>query len=213
MMLRTLVFLAALMPLVACAQTAQDARQGVDYHVIDAGQPLDPKPGRIEVVEVFSYTCGFCAQLEPRISAWSEDVADDVDVVHLPATFGGPIDNFARGYFAASTLGIADEAHRPMFEAFHAGNRMRQADPDEIAEFYAEFSDEADAERVAQMMKSFSMNARLNRARQFAVRSGIDGTPQIVVNGKYRVVATREGGFDGMLRTVDQLIERERAGD
>lgn len=212
MMLRTLAFLAALVPLVACAQSTQEARQGVDYYVIDNGQPLDPKPGRIEVVEVFSYACGFCAQLEPVITAWSKDVADDVDVVHLPATFGGAIDNFARGYFVASSLGIAEASHRPMFQAFHGENRMRQADPDEIAAFYAGFSDEADADRISQMMKSFSMNARLNRARQFSVRSGIDGTPQIVVNGKYRVVATRDGGFEGMLRTVDQLVERERSG-
>jgi protein dithiol oxidoreductase (disulfide-forming) len=214
MMFRTLLLAVALVPLAACAQDAtEQPRQGVDYHAIPNGQPLDPKPGRIEVVEVFAYTCGFCAQLEPVITPWAADVADDVDVVHLPAAFGGAIDNFARGYFAASSLGIAEQAHRPMFDAFHKEGRMRQGSEQEIAEFYAGFSDEVDAERMLQMMKSFAMNSRINRARQFAANAGIDGTPQIVVNGKYRVVSTREGGFDGMLRTVDMLIERERSGD
>lgn len=209
-MIRSLVFLAALVPLVACAQNTADPQRGVDYHEIVDGQPLDAKPGVVEVVEVFSYACGFCAQLEPTITRWSASVADDVEVVHLPAVFGGAADNFARGYFAAQTLGIADEAHRPLFRAFHTENRMRQGNEAEIAEFFATYSDEVDGDRFLQNMKSFSMNARLNRARQFAVRSGIDGTPQIVVNGKYRVVATRDGGFDGMLRTVEKLVERER---
>lgn len=214
-LLKSLVFLAALAPLVACGQnsTGGEARQGLDYHVIPNGQPLDPKPGKVEVVEVFSYACGFCAQLEPKITEWAKQQPEHVDIVHLPAPFGGPIDNFARGYFAAQSLGIAEEAHRPMFQAFHEQGRMRQGDEREIAEFFAGFSDEADTERVLQMMKSFSMNSRINQARQFTVNSGIDGTPQIVVAGKYRVISTREGGFDGMLRTVEQLVERERASN
>lgn len=212
MRLRLFAFLLALVPLVACAQNAGAPQQGHDYHVIRDAQALDPRPGRIEVVEVFSYACGFCAQLEPIISRWQGNLADDVDFVHLPATFGGAIDNFARGYFVAEQAGIAADVHRPMFNAFHVEGKMRQGNEREIAEFMAGFADDMDADRYLQSMKSFSMNARVNRARQFSVRTGVDGTPQIIVNGKYRVVATRDGGFDGMLRTVEHLIERERNG-
>ena len=37
------------------------------------------------------------------------------------------------------------------------------------------------------------------------------GTTEMVVNGKYRISAAMAGGFEGMLRVADFLIEKERA--
>ena len=34
---------------------------GTDYAVIAGGQPFDPLNGKIEVVEIFGYTCPHCA--------------------------------------------------------------------------------------------------------------------------------------------------------
>ncbi len=59
--------------------------------------------------------------------------------------------------------------------------------------------------------ESFGLEARLNRAKQFAMRSQVDGTPTLVVNGKYTVQVTQAGGWEGMLNTVDHLVARERA--
>ena len=36
-------------------------------------------------------------------------------------------------------------------------------------------------------MQSFGVTAKLNRAKQFAMRTGVNATPTIIVNGKYRV--------------------------
>ena len=60
-------------------------------------------------------------------------------------------------------------------------------------------------------MNSFGITSKVNRAKQFALRTGVQATPTIIFNGKYRVSVTRDRGFEGMLRTVDFLIAKERA--
>jgi thiol:disulfide interchange protein DsbA len=37
------------------------------------------------------------------------------------------------------------------------------------------------------------------------------GTPEMVINGKYRVSSRMSGGFEGMIKVSDFLIAKERA--
>jgi thiol:disulfide interchange protein DsbA len=57
-------------------------------------------------------------------------------------------------------------------------------------------------------MNSFAIDSRLNRAKQFIQRSGVEGTPTLVVNGKYRITGRSP---EDSLRIANQLLERERA--
>ena len=59
-------------------------------------------------------------------------------------------------------------------------------------------------------MASPAIDAQLEQAREFMLRSGVEGTPSIVVNGKYRVIGT---SFEDMLRITDHLVARERAAN
>ena len=45
--------------------------------------------------------------------------------------------------------------------------------------------------------------------RQFMVRSGVSGTPTIVVNGKYRVTGGRT--YQDVMQITDRLIQKARA--
>ena len=57
-------------------------------------------------------------------------------------------------------------------------------------------------------MTSFAIDAKLKRAQQFLQRSGVDSTPTLVVNGKYRVIGKT---FEDSLRIADHLVAQERA--
>ena len=48
------------------------------------------------------------------------------------------------------------------------------------------------------------------KAKDFAMRSGVESTPTLIVNGKYRVLGRTETGYDGLLKTAEFLIQRER---
>ena len=45
-------------------------------------------------------------------------------------------------------------------------------------------------------------------AKNFAQRAGVEGTPTLIVNGKYKVTGT---SFEDMLRIASGLIAKERA--
>lgn len=182
---------------------------GTHYVEIEDGAPYQALNGQVEVVEVFGYTCPACASFEPVIAAWKQRQPDDVRVTLLAAPFGGFWQPYAKAYYAAEAMDLVDATHKPMFDAIHRERRLpaQGVSTDAIAAFYA--SHGADAAKFAQTMESFAVSGQMRRASQFIERTGVDATPTMVVNGKYRVVSGQD--FQEVLRIVDHLVERERA--
>jgi thiol:disulfide interchange protein DsbA len=205
----SLVALATL-PLFAAAATpaAQGLVAGVDYVDMPGGTAFAPQPGKIEVVEVFGYTCPHCAHFEPLLRAWKAKLPADVEVVAVPAPFGGYWIPYAQAFYAAQSMGLLDRTHSAMFRANHEQRRLPigSATPARIAGFYADYG--ADPEKFAQAMTSPQTQAKLVQARDFLQRSGVEGTPSLIVAGKYRVLGN---SAQDMLRIADALIQRERA--
>ncbi|NYZ61511.1 thiol:disulfide interchange protein DsbA/DsbL [Luteimonas deserti] len=179
---------------------------GTDYVVIENGQPFGPGAG-IEVAEVFAYWCGHCAAFEPLVGAWKARLPADVRFAAVPAVFDER-DQFPRAFFASEAMGTLERTHGATFNAVHIERKLRQnADADSIVAFYGSLG--VDPARLRSTMQSFAVNANLGRARQFAVRSGVNATPTIVVNGKYRV--TGGNSLEDILRITDHLVAMERA--
>lgn len=200
----------------AAAAALQAAAQGPapvageDYIEVQGGQPFDPLAGKVEVVEVFGYVCPACASFQPLISAWKRKLPADVRFTYVPALFGGTWDRYARAYYTSEAMGLVDKTHDDLYNAIHIqqtlkGERGQDSDQD-IAAFYGRHG--ADPQQFVSTMASFSVDAKLNKAKQFAMRSGIDSTPSVVINGKYRV---KGKSFEDLLRIANQLIARERA--
>ena len=182
---------------------------GTDYVEIAGGQPFQPGTGKIEVAEAFGYTCPHCATFEPLVSAWKAKLPADVSFVPVAAPFGGYWMPYAKAFYAAEGMGLLGKTHEAMFRAIHIERTLpvQGVSDEQLGAFYAKYG--ADAKAFASTMSSFAIAGKLKRAEQFLVRSGVDGTPSIVVNGKYRVIAT--GGFENVLRVADHLIAMERA--
>lgn len=180
---------------------------GTDYDLIEGGRPFAPAAGRVEVAEVFGYGCPACARFEPMLAAWKAKLPADVTVTPVAAPFGGAWIPFARAYYTAQALGAATRTHARVFLAIHeAGELPRNPNEDELATFYAGHG--VPAARFAQTYGSAAIDAQLERARAFIERSGVDHTPTLVVQGKYRVHGE---SFEDMLRIAEHLIARERA--
>lgn len=184
--------------------------EGTDYLVLKAGAPFAPATGKIEVAEIFGFVCPACNAFQPKIAAWKAGLPSDVHFVYVPAMFGGTWDNYAKAFYAAQNLGVEDKTHDALYAAIHVtqelkGERGRDT-PEDIAAFYAKHG--VDAKKFLAEMNGFSVNGQTNKAKQFAQRSEITGTPSVIVNGKYLV---KGKGFDDMLRIADHLIARERA--
>jgi thiol:disulfide interchange protein DsbA len=185
-------------------------RPGVDYEVLSAPQPLWASKGKIEAAEVFGYTCIHCAHLQPELNAWHKTAPADIRWEYVPAVFGEPWDTFARAYFAAELLGVRERTHDAVFKAVHVDHVLKTGSADEVADLYASLG--VDRAKFLAAMNSFGVTAKLARARQFALRGGVTGTPTVILNGKYKVMSSRDRGFPGMLKTVEYLAAYERAG-
>jgi thiol:disulfide interchange protein DsbA len=188
---------------------AKAPRLGTDYEPLAEPMPTIGQGG-IEVAEVFSYMCIHCANLQPLVNSWKPAQPADVRLEYVPGVFGGVSDNFARAYYAAEAMNLVDKTHDELFKAVLIERKFETASVEEIADWYAEHG--ADRDTFLSTMQSFAVTAKLNRARQFALRGGVDATPMIIVNGKYRAMATGDRGMQGLLDTVDWLVAHERAG-
>ena len=196
-----LVPAAALAP---AAASAQSLVEGQDYvRLTDAG-PWQPLDGQIEVAEIFSYGCSVCHDFRPMLDAWARRQPDDVRVSHVPAARAG--DPFATVFFAAEAIGEHDTVHAATFDALHRrGILARNATLGELATFYAGLG--VDREQLAEAIRNPETAARVKSASEFLGRSGAQGTPTLVINGKYRVQGRTLGD---VLRIAEQLIAIER---
>lgn len=205
---RFALLLLALLPWSAfAAESVPEA--GTDYVEIPDGKPYAPLDGKVEVVEVFGYTCIHCAHFQPVIGAWQKKQPSYVRFTPLPAAFGGYWMPYARAYYAAAKLRVLGKTHEAMFKALHETGSLpiQNASDEEIATFYAGY--DADPKAFIAAMHSPATDLLLDRSKDFALATGIEGTPSIVVNGKYRVTGKNS---DDTLRITDYLIAKERAG-
>ena len=191
------------------AQTPQPVA-GKDYVEIPNGRPLDPVDGKVVVEEFFNYVCPACFGFEPFLLSWSAKLPPYATLVHIPATFRADFMPYARGYYAAQVLGIADKAHAAVYDAIHVKKTLpsegQKSDEEKIAAFYAGYG--VDQAQFLATMKSFGVDTKVRRATEYMTRAKVPATPTIVVNGRYLVKGSSN---EQILQIASALIEKEHA--
>lgn len=197
-------------PTTPAASPAAPALQASDYQVIADGKPYSAAAGGIEVVEFFNYICPACNDFNPLLQAWKAKLPADVHLVYVPADFREDFAVYARAYYAADLLGIAEKTHEAVYQAIHETHTLpgegRLPDTAVISAFYAQHGVTAAA--FLDAMNSFAVNTRMNQGHQYEVQSQLSSTPSLLINGRYMA---KGNTFEDKLRIAGQLIERERA--
>lgn len=183
---RLLLLLVCALPLTvvhAADSPAPPFQEGRDYARLPTPQP-PATPGKIEVIEFFSYTCPHCYDLDPTVKEWLKRKPDNVTFTQIAVAFGANWEPTARAYYAAEALGVLDKVHQPLFSALHQ-ERRKLSTEDELAAFFAEHGVDQAAFRKA--YASFQTETQLRRGNQLAQRFGVRGVPAVIVNGQYEV--------------------------
>ncbi len=198
----------ALIALVWVNAVIAQPREGFDYTRLKQAQPVSTSADQIEVLEAFSYACGGCAGFEPSIQAWKARAPVQVKFVRIPMAWNSLWEVFARAYYASEALGVLEKTHTPLFDALFKQNK-KMSTAEDLSSFYANYGVKpADFLKVA---KSFGVNSKIARSKLLAPRYEIDGTPTIIVAGKYRIVSDTQKkiGFPEVIKTLDFLVQKE----
>ncbi|MCG6934635.1 MAG: thiol:disulfide interchange protein DsbA/DsbL [Candidatus Promineifilaceae bacterium] len=181
--------------------------EGIEYKKLAA--PITTSdPGKVEVMELFWYGCPHCYHFEPKLQAWLKTKPANVVFVRVPAVFNKRWAFHAKVFYTAQILGIEEKMTPVIFNAMHV-KHQKLASVDEVeALFVANGVSAADFNKA---FNSFAVDAKVRRATDLSRRSGIDGVPSIIINGKYMTTGSLAGGNMGMLRVTDYLIKKESA--
>ncbi|MEM7019796.1 MAG: thiol:disulfide interchange protein DsbA/DsbL [Pseudomonadota bacterium] len=181
------------------------------YTVIDPPMPTAAGEGKIEVAEIFWYSCPHCYGFESYISDWKKDQPEDVHLEKIPAVFkNGRWEHFAQAYYAAEVLGVLDKMHVPIFEALHEpAKRRRLRSAKEFQPMFAEYG--VNEKQFYDTFNSFAVDNKVRFAQQRTVASGATGVPAVIVNGKYLLSTSTINGYAAMLKVADELVNQERA--
>lgn len=199
--------LAAVALAMAVAVPAQEFKERQDYFKLAV--PVETRdPDKIEVVEVFSYGCIHCYQLEPLLNAWVVAQGDDVDFHRVPMATRS-LRTLAQAFYTAQELDVLAKLHMPMFENIHDYG-LDMTRPQLIRRMFVTQGG-VDEEEFTRTFDSFAISTRVRQADAQTRLYRVQGTPTIIVDGRYLVDTVSAGSTEGMLLVVNHLIAKERA--
>jgi thiol:disulfide interchange protein DsbA len=187
--------------------SAENYVAGKDYEVLPNPVATRNK-NKVEVVEVFWYGCSHCFDFEPMIATWKAKLPEYADFHQMPAMWNPVMKLHAQGFYTAKALGLLDKIHQPFFSALNV-EKKRMNDEAALAVFFNRFG--VSKEIFDKTFNSFGVNSQVSLADSRARSYRIQGTPELVVNGKYRVASSLAGNQANMLKVASFLIEKEKA--
>ena len=179
--------------------------QGNDVVPMNPPQPTE-NDGKIEVLEFFSYACPHCATLDPSLETWAKRQPVDVKFKRVPVDGINGFNGAAALFYALEAMGQLDRLHTKIFDAFHV-EHVILANPATLNKWLEKNG--VDPKKFEEVLKSFSVSTKVQRARKMNLDYKIESVPTLVVNGRFKVAQT--SGPERLLGFVDQLIGQARA--
>lgn len=176
--------------------------EGSDYITLQAQQP-GGSPGKIEVLEFFSYACSHCYDMHPKISKWAASLPSNVSFARVPVAFGrrewGVL---VRTFYALESLGELERLDTAIFEAIHR-ERRRLFDESSMTNWLAQQG--IPAGKFSAAFNSEETTQKAMRAEKMSYDYRVSGTPTVVVGGKY---VAQGKTHDQTLSIARQLIDK-----
>lgn len=214
------VVLTVAMPL---AHAADSWTQGRNYFLIEPAQTPNVAAGKVEVTEIFSFACPACNRYYPLMDRVQAALPANAVMDYVPASFRPDEDwvVFQRAFYTAQLMGIDEKRiHDRVFDAVWKTGELAVIDPgtervkspapgiNDIAQFFARTAG-VKAEAFVATSSSFGVDTKMRQADQYLKACGVDETPTVVVNGKYRITVNSAGGDQQLIDLVKWLVAKE----
>lgn len=198
------VILLSVAAIFSASASAQGAPQG---KFVEVKPPQPTEPGKIEVLEFFSYGCPHCAVLEPMMAEWAKRQPADVAVRQVPVAFNAGMKPLQQLYYSLEAMNRLD-LHPKVFAAIHQEKKKLFTKP-AILDWVA--SQGVDRAKFDALFDSFGVQSKIQRANQLVQSYKIDGTPTLAVGGQYLTSPSNAGGYLESVLEADALVKRIQA--
>ena len=202
----TLAVVAALSTGVAAQEQYQE---GVHYELIEPAIHAGISD-RVVVTEFFSYGCGHCYNFEPLLESFESRLPDGVVVQRTPVIWNNNsgMKLLAKTYYAVEVLDVFEPVHGAVFNTIHR-QRKRLSSPEAVRAVFVENG--VDAKDFDRAFGSFGIDSMVRQAAARTEGARVQGTPSLMVNGKYRIDTRQAGSQANMLKIAAFLADKELA--
>ncbi|MFN3884085.1 MAG: thiol:disulfide interchange protein DsbA/DsbL [Rhodocyclaceae bacterium] len=184
-------------------------KEGIDFSPVNPPQPGE-MPGKIEVLEFFSYGCPHCREMHPYVTAWAARLPKDVVFQRVPVSFGrASWANLVKLYYALEAEGLLARLDQAVFDAIHQ-QRINLFTDKAIFDWLG--SRGVDREKFRATFTSFGIGTKLMRADALTANYKVDAVPRLVVGGRYNVLGNNAKSYNDFLVIADALIDKVRSG-
>jgi len=176
------------------------------YRLVIPPQPVETG-NKIEVIEFFYYGCPHCYDLQPYLKNWLSRAPKDVAFRRIAAVFRDSWVPLTKTFYTLEALGELDRLHGEVFEAIHV-KQINLNNEQTLLDWMEQHG--VDRKKFADSYNSFSLKNRAEFAKQLTQAYGVEGTPSLVVDGKYLTGPAMTGSHESAMRVLDQLIDKAR---
>jgi thiol:disulfide interchange protein DsbA len=185
-----------------------EAQQGKDYTLLSPAQPTSTK--KIEVLEFFFYGCSHCYHLYGPLSTWEKTMPKDVELIFVPTMFRDSMEPMARAMYALESVGQRQKLDDPLYRAWNVdGTGPDLNDQAKLTDFVAKYG--VDRTKFGAAYNGFTTQSKVSRAKQMVRSYKIEGTPTLIVDGKYVITGLQPSDMVRALNDVIALARKSHA--
>lgn len=185
---------------------------GRHYRVLSPAVPTSTGPGKVEVVEVFWYGCSHCYTLDPFLERWKKAKPAAAEFVRVPVTWNDSAKRHAKLFYTLQALKQDGRLHTKAFDTIHRGGNplVGRDDASSLAaqRDWAK-SNGVDPTAFTNAWNSMAVDVKVRQADDLVRRYRAEGTPAMIVNGKYFTDVGMAGGVEQMLALMNDMVTAE----
>ena len=204
-----IVMFAAVAALSTGAAAQEQYQEGIHYDLIEPATHTGISD-RVVVTEFFSYGCGHCYNFEPLLESFESRLPEGVVVQRTPVIWNNNpgLKLLAKTYYAVEVLDVFEPVHGAVFNTIHR-QRKRLSSPEAVRAVFVENG--VDAKDFDRAFGSFGIDSMVRQAAARTEGARVQGTPSLMVNGKYRIDTRQAGSQANMLKIAAFLADKELA--
>lgn len=191
--------------LLAHGQNVPHARANVDYRLIEP-QPVQTG-NRIEVIDFFWYGCPHCYAFQPALEEWIRRMPPDVALRRIPAILRDNWAPHARIYYTLESLGELGRLHQEVYHGYHA-QELHMSKPDVMVQWAVRHG--IDRQKWIDAYNSAEVTQKVEAAKTLTMDYNVQGTPSLVVDGRYLTSPAMARSEQRMIPILDDLVRTAR---